>query len=287
MKDNVKKFKDEILNKFGLINTEGTILVPPMYDCIINVYKGHAWALRNMIWQIINVNNKVIFKLEKGSPNGFFNGISRVEIEGKYGYINLNGKWLCESKYEDVTHFHCNVGFVKKDGLWAMISDTAKILSRFELEQFKFLDEKRLFIKKADGWFEMNIKGDIIKRLKYDKIEWFDEGSWNTLKVKKNGKWSLVDINWKPVCSTKFLSLGDCHEANYASASNIKNKYGFINKYGETIVIPIEYDMLIDEWAQIYAEKNGLYFYIDHEGVFIPNFEPDKIENYGNSLINE
>ena len=311
--DETMVFLEKKNNKYGLKNNSGKTIIPPIYDQLINVYSDHIWALDDKTWKIINLDNQEIFRLETGSPCGFFNGISMIYENGKHGFITYQGNWICKPVYEDALNFFKEVTFVKKNELWALISSKGVLLTGFDLEKFEFLDDEKLCVKKHDGWFEMDFSGEILNKLEYDAIECFEETDKGFLKVRKNGRWGIVDIHWKTICSFKFLSLGTCSEKGFAAAENIRCKFGFVDKYGTTvipfkydfassffngigiimqndkygavsakgqIVIPLAYDLLLDEWAQIYAEKDGYYFYIAHNGVFMPELMVDEIDNY-------
>lgn len=301
--------------KFGVKHSDGNVIIPPIYESMTNIYKNHVWVFKDNVWEIINSKKQVIYTLEWGSPNGFFDGISRVEVNGKYGFINYLGKWVSEPIYEDVCHFHKEVSFVKikKDSFWGMISTKGKLLYNFEIENFWYIDKKKILIKKNNSYIEIDKNGIVFQQIHYDEVDLLNSFSQDGLfKVKKNDKWGIADNNWDVICPFIYSQISDGYgdliaakkdngkwgyidkfgkkvipfKFDYSCSFNekigivgVNDKYGAIDRYGK-FVIPLAYDSLDDQWANIYAEKDGYFFYLTHKGVFIPDLIVDKIENY-------
>ena len=153
-----------------------------------------------------------------------------------------------------------------------------------------------------------------LRKLPYDDVDDFERLPNSFLKVCLNQMWGIADRNWNVISSCKYPLLGFC-ESGFAVVKNAKGKYGFVNKFGRLvipflfddassffnkvaivsrkgkygaisssgkIVIPMKYDHLMDEYAQIYAEKDDCFFYINHRGKLIKDLPYDKLGNYGN-----
>jgi hypothetical protein len=301
-------------NKKGLRSSDGEILIQPKYDSLINVYSKHVWAKTGGHWKIINLLDEDIFILNQGCPNGFCDGISRVEVNGKFGYVSINGEWITEPVYDDVEHFNLKIGFLKKNGLWALVSDQGVIRTAFEFEKTLILDENRILVSKGNKFYEISKTGVELRKLPYDDVDDFERLPNSFLKVCLNQMWGIADRNWNVISSCKYPLLGFC-ESGFAVVKNAKGKYGFVNKFGRLvipflfddassffnkvaivsrkgkygaisssgkIVIPMKYDHLMDEYAQIYAEKEDCFFYINHRGKLIKDLPSDKLDNYGN-----
>ena len=92
------------------------------------------------------------------------NGLIKVRLDGKYGFINKDGEEIIPCKYEDADAF--------SDGL-------AKV-------------------KSAEGWGFVNENGEEIISCKYEDADYFWFGA-ETAEVKLNGEWITIDKTGKQV----------------------------------------------------------------------------------------
>lgn len=96
--------------------------------------------------------------------NFIWNGLIKVRLDGKYGFINKDGEEIIPCKYEDADNF--------PDGL--------------------------VKVKSAEGWGFVNENGEEIIPCKYEKANGFLFVA-NTAEVKLNGEWINIDKTGKQV----------------------------------------------------------------------------------------
>lgn len=85
--DNRSAFK--LNNKFGFIDTNGEIIIPPKYDEIRNFNDGEK--------------------------------ICQVKVNGKWGAININGEYILKPDYDYVSSFNEKIGYCIKDGKYLVV----------------------------------------------------------------------------------------------------------------------------------------------------------------------
>ena len=91
--------------KFGYINKDGVEVCPLVYRQCSFFYDGHAIVVKeNGKSVVINKEFKEISK-EYDSISYFINGYARVEIKGKYGYIDDACNEICAIKFDSAGNF--------------------------------------------------------------------------------------------------------------------------------------------------------------------------------------
>ena len=197
-----KPFEDSSTGKYGFKHN-GTIVIPARYDA--------AWYFRE--------------------------GLARVKINGKYGFIDKSGTLVIPARYDDAWPFSEGLAGVEING-------------------------KRGFIDKS---------GTLVIPARYNDARDFSEG---LALVKTGGKYGYIDKSGALVILAKYDDAWFFSEG--LAAVKINGKYGFIDKSG-TLVIPARYDDVLDnngvngfKNSKAKVQLNGpLYnitFYIDKNG---------------------
>jgi hypothetical protein len=178
------------------------------------------------------VTMKPINQNEYDDISFFTEGLAKVALNGKYGFIDLTGSLVVPFKYEDVGDFH--------DGLtWVQ------------------LNHKYGFIGKT---------GTEVSSVKYNKVFDFSEGLG---RVQLNFKSGFIDKTGTEVVPLKYDGVSDFHEGLAVFYDNLNRKSGFIDKTG-TVVLSAKYDNAADfhdDLAKVY--QNGKYGFINKTGTFV------------------
>jgi len=107
------QIKDENIDfgnkiKSGLIDTNGKILIPIIYDSLESMDYG-LWKVKiKDKYGIVNDANKEITPIKYDEIYPFENGFCIVKIDFGYGYINKLGKEITHFYYEKPTNFKYN-----------------------------------------------------------------------------------------------------------------------------------------------------------------------------------
>ncbi|MBO5720670.1 MAG: WG repeat-containing protein, partial [Bacteroidales bacterium] len=181
--------------KYGLINKEGNEVVPPIYD-------------------------ELFFTSE--------NGIIKVKSNNKYGYIDFNGNYITEIKYDDACDF-C-------DGM-AMVNIGGTLNKRGRITGGKY------------GF--INVLGDEIVKVKYNNANPYDGG---LATVKEDSYWIIIDKSGKKIGDKTFEQLGVF--SNGRASYNEMGKYGYIDNNGNKL-IDVRYDYAMPYSEGIARVKHG------------------------------
>ncbi|EDO9033655.1 WG repeat-containing protein [Campylobacter coli] len=145
-------------------------------------------------------------KCDDGDGKACFAGIFvsgdliRVKIDGQWSFLDKNGEFVIEPKFDGVGNFSEGLAAVGLNGKW--------------------------------GFIDKN--GEFAIKPKFDDIWDFREG---LARVELNGKYGFMDKNGKIVIEPKFDSIGSFREG--LAKVGLNGKYGFIDKSGEFVIEPI------------------------------------------------
>jgi uncharacterized caspase-like protein len=103
-----------IADKYGFIDKSGKVAIAPGYDFAYPFYKGAA---------IVGLDNRPLFKInKKGKIIFLFTGVELigddfgdlipVKVNGKWGYMNLEGKIVIPANYDEALSFQDGLAFV-------------------------------------------------------------------------------------------------------------------------------------------------------------------------------
>lgn len=140
-------------------------------------------------------------ELKFNRRSDFSEGLARVEIDGKWGFINEQGELVIPCMYDEVGDFFEGFAKVKVnihddpddffgeyDFWWFINKSGNQISSMFqEVESFS---EGLAAVCVDDMWGFINGKNELVIPLEYDGADFFFEG---LAAVQKDGKWGFID----------------------------------------------------------------------------------------------
>ncbi|WP_165779330.1 WG repeat-containing protein [Brumimicrobium salinarum] len=223
----------EVNGKYGLKDSIGDILTPPMYDYIKYFSEGFAVIVIDYKYGYIAKNGKEIVHPKYDYVQDFQEGFAAVGIirnnVGKYGFIDNTGNEVIPLKYDYVRSF------------WGNRAVVARQIYRTTF------DEHAGKIKIIDYEYGViNSKGKKVTPLKYyELVGPFFNGETS---VKKNGKWGLYDKNGKKILPIMYEAISTFPSKGLYGVK-LNEKWGFVNAKNQ-VIIPFQF------------------FYIDTEGGF-------------------
>ncbi|MDR1679717.1 MAG: WG repeat-containing protein [Prevotellaceae bacterium] len=118
------------------------------YDNSISFYNGYAAIKLNGKWGFININGKEITPLKYDEVSDFNrHGIAKVKLNEKWGFIDKTGKEITQIKYDDIDlerRFINNIGFtkVKLNGKYGFINEDLKEITLIKYDDVQNFNEK-------------------------------------------------------------------------------------------------------------------------------------------------
>lgn len=147
--------------KYGLIDTTGKYIIPPVYDDIfpfVNKYKTTGFI-------IVNIGCQRSVYEDMGH---YYHGAD--DEDGKWGVIDLNNRILISIKYTSLYHAKDDCFTAELDGKWGVVNLREEIVLPFEYEDLSYRDDWRLGAKKDGKYGVITLEGEIVLPFVYDSM---------------------------------------------------------------------------------------------------------------------
>ena len=189
----------------------------------------------------------------------FHEGLARVMLNKKFGFIDKTGKEIVPVKYDWADALSGGVAKVSLNNKSSFIDNTGKEIVGLNYDVLEF-NEGIAMIKLNEKWGFIDKKGKEIVSPKYESASGFRNGM---AAVKLNGKWGFIDNTGKEAIALIYDDVKYFSEGIGRVKLNEKkeyNQWGCIDKKGKQIT-PRKYQV-------IYPFKEGL-AYVEINGEFI------------------
>lgn len=287
-------YEDE---KYGVINSEGEIIVEPKYEMIIipnpskDVFIGYLNynTKEEYKTEILNSKNeRILTKYEKVEPLIFKDATTKVPYEksilmykenNKYGVIDFKGKKITNAIYDSIESLLYKEGclLVKKDEKYGVINIKGKQIIETKYDSITadgYYDKNTEYrkagfvvgIKTTEGYKYgyISSNGKQLLKEEYNEIERVTEIENEIyLLAFKNGQAGIYN-NKKQILKHTYEEI-EYNRENELFIVQKNSKQGVYNKEGKEI-LKIEYDYIIISNKSIYAEKDSEIYYFDENG---------------------
>jgi len=242
--------------KFGFINEKGEYVIAATYENASNFSEDLACVVpENGAIQYINKKGNVVFELADALYAGnFHNGLAKVKIGDKWGFVDKKGKMKIAPQYDRVMDF--------TEGRAAV---------------YKFIKDP-ITNKIVDAlWGYINKNGKTVIDFKYKDIAPFNESS--ALVSTDGAKYGYIDLNGKNIIAEKYEEATAFYKGIAAFKS--ENLWGFINSRGKVIINPQYNEVQFALVNGLIAVKNGeKWGYIDEEGNYVIKPQFNSVTNF-------
>ncbi len=215
-------------NTFGLIDTTGRQLIVDADE--IKYAYGCVFVKRNELWEGIDVSGNQLFPLiYENVGDGFFDGLLRVQKNGKWGFINEKGVVKIPIIYDSAKDYSTLSGraSVQKNGKTYRIDENGTLqleetidvpadynpfgdsysgsgdTRTKEIERFAEIAGNNPILKNVH--FGVLHGSDTILPCIYDEINFYDPG---IICTNLNGFWKMYDANGNPIIDFNENKLG-------------------------------------------------------------------------------
>ena len=251
--------------KWGILNTNGDIVIEPMYQemlIVINKAKDVFLCVYDVNEEtgeyktkVINKNNEEIFTeydkveaLENYDSNQnvwYEEDVLRVQKDGKYGIISIDGKEILATEYDDIQTLKGvqNSIVIKKDEQYGLINKSGTKIIDVSYKSIENIDEdyKHGYIVTSNEGKQGIITYTGTKSLEcnYEKIiKSYNENYYGIL---EGGKQKLINASGETVLENGFDTIEQINSNGIVFKKD--GKYGFMDLEGN-IKIPAEHDEL-------------------------------------------
>ena len=249
-----------------LTNKNGLVIIKDNYEFLEKKTLDLGFRFSEY-WEYTNENedNQSKETLTDNCIDEFENGIARIIIDDKWGYIDLAGEFVIKPEYSFCSLFNNNIAIIKKNKLYGYIDTTGKVIISPKFIQAGAFVEGFAIVQyeNADRLTFINERGKKMTNLKINGANVFSNGLAG---VEINGKWGVIDRNFKLVIPAIYDEI-EKYFKNFAIVKK-GEKWGIIDMKGNKVV-DCKYNSIRfkDDLAYVYANDTSAY--IDTTGRFI------------------
>lgn len=230
------------------------------------------------------VDNGYLYTLEgrwEGAKD-FSEKMAAVKKDGKWGYIDDEGKVVIEPKYDAAYSFSEGLAAVQSNGKWGYIDKTGKLVIPFILDSTYAFSEGLAVYGSGYYYGYIDKTGKKVTEAIYSEASSFQDG---VACVKKDNRYGYIDPTGTPV--TEFVYGSNALPSEglipvfYADASKGINT-GYITMTGQQILDFSWYDAkdFSEGLAPACKEFTKPYGFIDHNGFFAIEPQWDNVESF-------
>lgn len=308
--------------KWGVINQLGETVIAPSYRemlvipdktkevflCTYDIneetgeYKTKAINSKNE--EILTGYDKIeaIDNIDKNENVWYEDNVLRVQKDGKYGLIDLNGKELLPTEYDEIIGLNGieNSILIKKDDKYGLVNDTGSVIIEPNYKEIKNLGETYregyITIDENDKYGVIGATKMKLLDNKYDNIEQVYLSDYYL--VTENGERKVINSSGETILNSGFDQISSKTEDGFIYVS--QGLYGEINTIGEVQIEPTYQDLKQVKKGVYIAKNNDRYGIIDNEGNTMIPFDYTLITynkdaklfiaddaNYNTTIINE
>lgn len=230
--ENVLKVQKE--GKYGLINLDGTEILPCEYDSISTLkgIKNSLIVKKDGKVGLVNTDGSIIVPVEyidiTAVTQDYQNGFIVKNADNKYGIINSNGQIALEVKYDGIKNIRDNnMYIVKLDGKWKVLVDDGTVYLEGKVNNAISMNNGNVVIKEKNNCGILNVYTDTKIELVYEELTYLFEDKYI---AKKDGKYGVINTNNEVIVELKYSNIEYNKTTDYLKAKKTDGTYDYITR---------------------------------------------------------
>ena len=230
---------------WGLIDDRGKYLIRPQFEQMDASRGGLTMVMSGGCWGLVNRDGEMRVPTVYDRIEPVYQEVTlwKVSIDDRWGLITSEGQTVCPVEFKRI-HVRDGLVHVERNGLHGLIDIGGRVVVEPKYD-FIFPYSEGPFEFRQDGRCGyMSWGGDIVVEPKYNECWSFHEG--RAVVQDENGKWGIIDEFGEYLISPKYDGIGWPHRYGLTAVylgkrGDPDRRSGVIDMDGN-IVIPIEYD---------------------------------------------
>ena len=222
----------------GFINSTGDLVVEPQYPVVGRFSQGVAAVQAGKVvganWGYIDKTGEIVIDPQFQYASPFTEeGLAKVSINNKYGFIDKEGQFFVEISLDGAESFSEGYAAVKLDRTWGFIDTNNEFVIEPQYQTVGRFSEGLTWGRSGDLNSKVEFfdpSGNVIFDLSAERAGEFSEGLVDIL---IGEKWGYFDTQGQVVIPPIFDIAGSFH--NDVAWVNIGEEWGTINSKGEFI----------------------------------------------------
>jgi hypothetical protein len=259
---------------WGHISESGEVVVPPRYRKAANFFEGLAAACEEKACGFLSPNGEWAIPPRFESLGRFSEGLAVVLLEGRFVYIDREGKVVIDTNSTDPPcRFSSGLACFRAEGdLVGFMNRSGEVVVEPRFGTAQPLREGMAAVQIGrgvsleGGWGFVDVTGEMVIEARFRRVDWFSQG---LAAVKEDDKWGYIDREGRYQIEPRFELAGPFSEG--LANVTVDGLGGYIDHNGE-FVIPPRYGATMPFAEGLAAVKEeawnepGPSFFIDRTG---------------------
>lgn len=213
-------------NKFGFIDSAGTLYVPCSFDGAEDFSEGLSAAELDGKFGFIGKTGATSIPFQFEDAESFRNGLAIVQHEGKAAVIDHTGN-IVAGGYDDISDFNEGIAIIVKDKLQGAISKTGQLLIAFQYDKIGDFSGQIAYVLKNGKYGYIDPQGDLLIANMFEWAETFRNGM---ARVKYNNKFGVINTKGDFLLKPEYDRIEEPVGNIFVVSKG--NSYGFADKSG-------------------------------------------------------
>jgi len=267
---------------YGFVDNKSNTIISYQYDTIYKGFRGgFAVTGKGHKAGVIDKKGKVIVPFEFLSVGEYRNNIIPVEnVNNLWGFYSYEGKKLTNCLYDNFRIEENGVLLVQLQGKWGAINLTNKVLLDFNYKEVSY-NGKDFWATLLNKWTLKNFKNETLGFFEYDSVRNGDGAAIFIYSL--IGNYGLCDNNGKAITQAVYDHISRFKDG--LAIVKKKNEYGIINTEGK-IILPIHYKQALIDSVYLRAQEwNGKWTLLEKNGMPVLRTEYLALGEYSEGLL--
>jgi len=193
--------------RFAFIDKDMNVVVPVMFDAAGDFSEGLARVQVDNKWGYINKKGNTAIEPQFSLCYEFTNGYAQASKKGKWGIINKKGEWAVIPQYQSITQVQEGVFAAQKtySSAWKFINLKGKQVLKDSFSRAGYFNKGLAPVRNSDNkWGYINKKGQVIIPYQFNGALAFSDNGLAS--VKKNGYWGFINTKGEVVLEYKYIN---------------------------------------------------------------------------------
>jgi hypothetical protein len=244
--------------KWGFIDAEGKVLIPPQWDGIslemvsdhvVVFNEGLGAIAKNGKWGYIDTGGNLVIPTQFDLARPFFGGVAMVKLGNQVGYIDKTGQYIINPQFSDGGDFRNGLAAVHGDGGWGFINKAGAFVIAPHFTNASddgFSDGLAVACPGTGKCGYIDRAGKFAIRSQFDSATSFSEGM---AAVKLDNRWGYVNSAGKIVINPQFDAVTSFFGG--LAVVSVSGQTGTINQQGKFVVNPGQYKIQLTEGSDL------------------------------------
>ena len=241
---------------------------------------ARRWAGRS-IWDFFDTRGEVAFSVdadEAWAPRG---GVARVRVDGRYGFVDLDGRYRVNPGLNDARDVREGVARVKTTSWrWGLMEPSGTLVVEPQWGDLGDLRDGRARFEDDDAFGFIDRTGAEVVPASYDDAREFSDGR---AAVRQGQRWFYIDRdNGRPMGGATFISAGDFAEG--LAPVRTENRWEYVDRDGRRALDPQFEEARAFADGRAAVRVDGRWTFVDRDGALIADPTFDEVDDFAGGL---